>query len=101
MGILVLGGMVVVGSIVFWVLLQHSIILNPSLYGLTSWWLSCVIGTGLVGYILVSIFFGAVSWVVELIEDYYVYIIGAVVVIYGIKAMGKKDGLNDDKKIEQ
>lgn len=30
---------VVIGSVVFWALLQNSIIINPSLMGLFSWWL--------------------------------------------------------------
>lgn len=87
-GILLL--VVVTGSVVFWALLQNSIIINPSLMGLFSWWLSCVVGTAVVIYLAFEMLFGVFSWVFEFIKSYYLYIIGAVVIVGGIGFLGGK-----------
>lgn len=90
----VLAVIVVVGSLVFWVCLQNSIMINPSLQGLFGWWLGCVVGTAVVLYFVVDMFFGAVSWVIDFVEDNYLYMIGGVVVlgILGMLANKKAEG---------
>jgi hypothetical protein len=90
LGIGALAVIVVVGSLVFWVCLQNSIIINPSLQGFFSWWLGCVVGTAVVLYILVDLFFGAVSWAIDFGKQYYMYILGVVVVLGGICMLGHK-----------
>lgn len=87
-GMLIL--VVVIGSIVFWSLLQNSVIINPSIMGLFSWWLSCVVGTAVVLYLAFDILFGVVSWAFDLVKNYYLYIIGAVVIVGGIGFLGGK-----------
>jgi len=47
LGLGMLIGIGVVGTIVFGVLLANSFIVNPSLMGIFSLWLSCVVGTAL------------------------------------------------------
>lgn len=91
LGIGVLAVIAVVGSLVFWVLLQNSIIINPSLMGFFSWWLSCVIGTAVVLYLVADMFLGMVSWTIDFVKQYYLYMIGAVVVIGGLGMMGNKN----------
>lgn len=82
----------IVGSIVFWALLSNSVILNPSLSGLFSWWLSCVVGTTVVLYLLLVLFFGAVSWVIDFAKLHYIGIISTIVVLGVLGAVaGKKD----------
>jgi hypothetical protein len=52
MGILILlGAVVLVGSAVFVVLLKNSVMINPSLEGLFSQWLGCLVGTAVVLYL--------------------------------------------------
>ena len=80
----------VVGTIVFGVLLANSFIVNPSLMGIFSLWLSCVAGSAFVGYILLSCLASAVSWVIDFIEDDYMYIIGILVVLFGIRIWAKR-----------
>lgn len=90
LGIGVLIVVTVLVSIVFWALLQNSVIINPSLMGLFSWWLSCVIGTGVVIFLAFNMVAGAISWIFDFIKEYYMYIIGAVVVLIGISVLGGK-----------
>jgi hypothetical protein len=92
----------VVGSLVFWALLQNSIIINPSLMGLFSWWLSCLVGTAVALYLVADIFLGMVSWAIDFVKQYYMYMIGAVVVIGGLAMLGNKNApekeLNKEEK---
>jgi hypothetical protein len=90
LGLGMLIGIGVVGTIVFGVLLANSFIVNPSLMGIFSLWLSCVVGTAFVGYILLSCLASAVSWVIDFIEDDYMYIIGILVVLFGIRIWAKR-----------
>lgn len=83
-------GIGVVGTIVFGVLLANSFIINPSLMGMFSLWLSCVVGTAVVGYILLSCLASAVGWVIDFIEDDYMYIIGILIILFGIRAWAKR-----------
>jgi hypothetical protein len=90
LGLGMLIGIGVVGTIVFGVLLANSFIVNPSLMGIFSLWLSCVVGSAFVGYILLSCLTSAVSWVIDFIEDDYMYIIGILVVLFGIRIWAKR-----------
>ena len=90
LGLGMLIGIGVVGTIVFGVLLANSFIINPSLMGMFSLWLSCVVGTAVVGYILLSCLASAVGWVIDFIEDDYMYIIGILVVLFGIRIWAKR-----------
>ena len=102
LGIGVLIVIVVVGSLVFLGLMQNSIIINPSLQGIFGWWLSCLVGTAVVLYIVVDLFFGAVSWAIDFVKQYYMYIIGAVVVLAGLGMLGnKKDEQAEIEKKEE
>jgi|GEM_PF-6993570 len=44
----------------------------------------------IVGYILLSCLASAVSWVIDFIEDDYMYIIGILVVLFGIRIWAKR-----------
>lgn len=86
----------IVGSIVFWALLNNSIILNPSLSGLFSWWLGCVVGTAVVLYLLFDLFFGAVSWGIDFVKLHYQGIIGTIIILGLLgKFAGRKDAAKD------
>ena len=95
LGIVFIGIAVIIGSLVFGVLIKNSIIINPSGMGFLSWWMSCVIGTGVVLYLIGSMFFGIVSWVFNFIADYYMYIVGGIVVLLGIGYWGSKDSQDE------
>jgi hypothetical protein len=90
LGLGMLIGIGVVGTIVFGVLLSNSFIINPSLMGMFSFWLSCVVGTAVVGYILLSCLASAVGWVIDFVEDDYMYIIGILVILFGIRTWAKR-----------
>ncbi|WP_427112745.1 hypothetical protein [Megasphaera sueciensis] len=90
LGLGMLIGIGVVGTIVFGVLLANSFIINPSLMRMFSLWLSCVVGTTVVGYILLSCLASAVGWVIDFIEDDYMYIIGILIILFGIRAWAKR-----------
>lgn len=90
LGLGMLIGIGVVGTIVFGVLLANSFIINPSLMGMFSLGLSCVVGTAVVGYILLSCLASAVGWVIDFIEDDYMYIIGILIILFGIRAWAKR-----------
>ena len=82
----------IVGSIIFWALLKNSIILNPSMSGLLSWWLGCVVGTAVGIFLLMEIFAGVVSWVIDFAQLHYIGIIGTIVVLGILGAVaGRKD----------
>ena len=83
-------GIGVIGTIVFGVLLANSFIVNPSLMGMFSLWLSCIVGTAFVGYILLSCLASAVGLVIDFVEDDYIYIIGIVVILFGIRVLEKR-----------
>ena len=101
LGIGALAVIVVVGSLVFWVCLQNSILINPSLQGIFSWWLGCVVGTAVVLYIVIDLFFGAVSWAIDFVKAYYMYIIGAVVVLGGMGMLSSKKTAEADVEKKQ
>lgn len=103
LSIVVIGVVVIIGSLVFGVLMKNSIIINPSGMGFLSWWMSCVVGTGVVLYLVVSMFFGVVSWAINFVTEYYVYIIGGIIVLLGIGYWGSKDSQDEivaEKQIE-
>lgn len=83
MGILILLGVVVLlGSAVFAVLLKNSVIINPSLEGLFSQWLGCLVGTAVVIYLGAELLGGAISWLIDFIEEDYPYLLGGLAVLY-------------------
>lgn len=74
MDTVLLGIVLVIGTIVFFIAVSNSVVFNPSLQGYFSWWLGCVVGTAVVLYVLAMVFSGVVEWVIDFVEDYYKYI---------------------------
>lgn len=92
---------VVLGSIVFFVLMQNSIIINPSIMGFFSWWLSCIVGTGFaigVAFLLLGSF---IEWVIEFFQNHYKVIIGVVVALGVLGAMGSSKKKASPEGIEK
>ena len=82
MGILILlGAVVLVGSAVFVVLLKNSVMINPSLEGLFSQWLGCLVGTAFVLYLGAELLVGVISWLIDFIEEDYPYLLGGLAVL--------------------
>ena len=82
MGILILlGAVVLLGSAVFAALLKNSVIINPSLEGLFSQWLGCLVGTAVVLYLGVDLLWGAISWLIDFIKEDYPYLLGGIAVL--------------------
>ena len=84
MDTVLLGIVLVVGTIVFFIAINNSVVFNPSPQGCFSWWLGCVVGTAVVLYIFAMLFAGIVGWIIDFVKDYYKYILGGIVVLAGL-----------------
>lgn len=91
MDTVLLGIVLVIGTIVFFIAVSNSVVFNPSLQGYFSWWLGCVVGTTVVLYVLAMVFSGIVGWIIDFVKDYYKYIIGGVVILVGLGYFAGQD----------
>lgn len=86
----------IVGSILFWQLLQHEVVFNPSLYGYFIQWATCVGGIFIVLLLGVGVIGAVIGWIFDLIGAHYKLLIGIVVAIIGmgIYSGRQKNGTN-------
>lgn len=90
----------ILGSVVFFVLLQNSVILNPSLQGMFSWWLGCVVGTGFAIGVAFLALGSLIEWGIEFFQNHYKIILGVVVALGVLGAMGGKKKPSATEPIE-
>ena len=81
----------IVGSMMFWWLLQHEVVFNPTLYGYFIQWATCVGGVFIALLLLVGVVGSVISWIADFIGDHYKLLLGIVVVIIGLGAYGGKN----------
>jgi|GEM_PF-2450351 len=94
MDTVLLGVVLVIGTLVFFIAVGNSVVFNPSLQGYFSWWLGCVVGTAVVLYVLATLFSGLVSWTIAFVKEDYPYILGGVAVLIGLSYLA---GQNKEK----
>ena len=61
----------VVGSMMFWWLLQHEVVFNPTLYGYFIQWATCVGGVFVALLLLVGVVGGVISWIADFVGNHY------------------------------
>ena len=81
----------IMGSMMFWWLLQHEVVFNPTLYGYFIQWATCIGGVFIALLLLVGVVGSVIGWIADFIGDHYKLLLGVVVAIIGLGAYSGKN----------